>query len=597
MAQAITPLILNAMMKLWKIIIAAGCLVFALPAAAIDVTGVYLFEDKSREMSFEQVREMEFELTSIEDLNFGAVYSAFWIRLEMSQIPQADYYLQSCYIQADELDVFIPEADGWRQVSSGDTRKFSARDVSHECYVFDLAKLSDTALYIRTYSGTLNRLPISLIQQSSFWKMQAKNQFGYGFYFAILISMIIYNLFLFLFTRDGAYFFYVGYLASIALFLAEMSGHSVMYLWPDDQTWADHTPIMFAALAVAFGSRYIALISNADMYAQGVAKLMWWAVPLAAVTIILTPMKGLAALVFLAVSLLFVLTLAAFAIISAARNKYRPGYVMVVAIAMMVPGAVIYFLQAVGFAEENWLSANILYVTSALEAMILSIALAYRIETLNAELEQQEKQVSSMRERFSRRLIKTADNERRALARELHDGLGQGLLAVKNLLSRLDSGEQRDQAVEQVRSLITDSRNLARNMHPQQIENLGFATALETMLIETIRPAGIELELNLQSLEGSLNHDIELQLYRIAQECASNIVRHSRASRAEVSLTVDEKAIMMMICDDGVGIDQQEEQGIGLFNIQERAAIIGAHFEIQANSPRGTVVRVTLNLL
>ena len=586
----------NAMFKLWKISVAALGLIAAAPSVAIDIAGVYLFEDASLELSLEQVQEKKFELASKEDLNFGPVYSAFWVRLELSQIPSKAHYLQSCYVQTDEIDVFIPEVDGWRTVRTGDTRPFSARDVRHECYVFDLEKLNDTTIYIRTYSGTQNRLPIELIEQQTFWQQQSTSQFGYGFYFAILISMIVYNLFLFLFTRDAAYFYYVGYLGSIALFLAEMSGHGVLYLWPDNQTWADHTPIMFAASAVAFGARYIVLISNAETYAPRTAKLVLLSIPMALVTIIATPFKGLTALVLLALTLIFVLSASAIAIISAARHKYPPGYVMVVAIAMMVPGAVIYFLQATGLMEENWLTSNILYITSALEAMILSIALAYRIESLNAEIEEREKQVGVMRERFSRRLIQSADNERRALARELHDGLGQGLLAVKNLLSQLESGEKRVQAVDQIRALITDSRNLARNMHPQQIENLGFATALETMLIETIRPAGIQLELNLKSLDGMLDNNTELQLYRIAQECASNIVRHSKATEAEVSLTVNEGMIVMMVCDNGIGIAPSKQPGIGLFNIQERAAIIGAEHELKSKQPQGTVVKITLKI-
>ncbi|MEO0367751.1 MAG: sensor histidine kinase, partial [Pseudomonadota bacterium] len=206
---------------------------------------------------------------------------------------------------------------------------------------------------------------------------------------------------------------------------------------------------------------------------------------------------------------------------------------------------------------------------------------------------QQAAQTRSVRDWFSRQLIKTTDNERRTLARELHDGLGQGLLSVKNLLSQMPHNPSRLNAVEQVKVLITDTRNLARNMHPQQIENLGFTIALETMLNETIVPAGLYLNLNLDDVQGVLNKQAELHLFRIAQEAATNSVRHARANKVEVTLKVDNGEIQLMICDDGIGIDASNTtEGIGIFNMRERAAILGAKITIEQNESSGSCVQI-----
>ena len=426
--------------------IALGLLWFAgvLPASASSIAGYALYEDPTRQTTFAEAQQQEYQEVTAEELDFGPVYSDFWVRLTLSALPDAPHYLMSCFIQADELDLYIPEAGGWRLVETGDTRPFSARDVPHECYVFDLAHISSKTLYLRTHATTMSRVEVELVEQLEFWMTQERSQFGYGFYFAVLLAMIIYNFFLLLVTRDAAYLHYVGYLGFITLFLAEMSGHAVKHLWPDWQAWSDYTPIAFATLAIAFGSRYISLITDAKRYAPRTDKLLLYCLPLAALTLVATPFKGVTALLLLLVLMIAVLTLATIAIFAAARAAYRPGYVMLGGIGLMFPGAVIYFAQVTNVIGESWLTSNILYLTTALEAMILSIALAYRIESLNQEIENKEQQVNALRQRFSQRLIRTVDNERRGLARELHEVPEAGSANVHTWQQFLCSGQHPD---------------------------------------------------------------------------------------------------------------------------------------------------------
>jgi len=124
-------------------------------------------------------------------------------------------------------------------------------------------------------------------------------------------------------------------------------------------------------------------------------------------------------------------------------------------------------------------------------------------------------------------------------------------------------------------------------MHPQQIESLGFSTALESMLTETIVPAGIKLKLMLDDVSGLIDKDSELHLYRIAQESVTNIVKHAQANE------VDENGCLtLMICDNGVGVGDATENGMGILNMTERAAIIGATFEMRERETVGTDIVV-----
>jgi signal transduction histidine kinase len=435
-------------------------------------------------------------------------------------------------------------------------------------------------------------VPLSIDTVEDFWQQSSREAFGYGLFFAVLLAMCVYNFFLYLIIHDRAYLYYVGYLLGITVFLASMSGYAKLLLWPNSTSWAHLAPITAATLAICAGAAYIKLLTRADRFAPLIDRSFKVLAPLGILVIVTNYFAVRPAIVLVGLLMITMLTMVTIAIVRSARAGYKPGQVLLLGIALMFPGALIYYLRTIGVIEENWLSNNILFFTTTGEAMIMSIALAYRIEALNQEVDAHRKTTLDLRINFSRDLIKAIDSERRNIARELHDGLGQGLLAIKSMVNRVDNSEIKSASTSIIRNLISDIRNMARNMHPQQIENLGFSTALETMLTETITPAGSKLNLQLEDVSGKLSMDQELHLYRIAQECASNIVRHADAEQVDVKLRHKEGTISLTICDNGKGLGNQNKDGLGIFSIHERAAIIGATAAYSEAQGGGTVVTI-----
>ena len=115
------------------------------------------------------------------------------------------------------------------------------------------------------------------------------------------------------------------------------------------------------------------------------------------------------------------------------------------------------------------------------------------------------------------------------------------------------------------------------------------------MLTETLGPAEIELELNLEDVGGRLSSEAELHLYRIAQEFVSNVVKHSGANRVNCKLATDKNYLSLVISDNGSGIAKDAVPGLGMLNMKERAAIIGAQLEITTSTLLGCVL--TLEVL
>jgi signal transduction histidine kinase len=201
------------------------------------------------------------------------------------------------------------------------------------------------------------------------------------------------------------------------------------------------------------------------------------------------------------------------------------------------------------------------------------------------------------------------EDERRRLARELHDETIQALIALnqRTQLSQIKLSEDPDAmaALEEIQALteetIQDLRRVVRDLRPLYLEDLGLVAALRMLAKETSESYNIPVHFVDQGNERRLSPDTELALYRIAQEGFSNIQRHSHASKASLVLSYSSEAILLKISDDGCGFDVPESpaefapQGhFGLLGIHERTELMGAEFEIQSKPEEGTNLVITL---
>ncbi len=200
------------------------------------------------------------------------------------------------------------------------------------------------------------------------------------------------------------------------------------------------------------------------------------------------------------------------------------------------------------------------------------------------------------------------ENERRSLARELHDDTLQSLIALNQSvqLTSLNaaSSEEREslrQVQDRVQQAIGSLRRLVRGMRPIYLEELGLASALEMLASETAAEIGIPVDFVQRGSPLRLESDVELALYRMAQEALHNAARHAQASRIEVGLEYESGGVCVSVRDNGCGFNLPEaresfaRQGhFGLLGLHERADLIGAQLRIESSVGRGTLVEVIL---
>jgi signal transduction histidine kinase/ligand-binding sensor domain-containing protein len=208
---------------------------------------------------------------------------------------------------------------------------------------------------------------------------------------------------------------------------------------------------------------------------------------------------------------------------------------------------------------------------------------------------------------FSRQLIDSQETERKRIAAELHDSIGQSLTIIKNRAAlSLSRKSDHEGAVEQLGEIseaasyaIEEVREIAHDLRPIQLDQLGLTKGIESMLEKASDPDTLRIAYDLDPLDGVLDKEQEINLYRIVQEAIANIIKHADASEASVALKRRDHSVEVVVSDNGKGFSAsggERRRGFGLLGITERARMLGGQSVVNSAPGRGTTVSVKINL-
>jgi signal transduction histidine kinase len=228
----------------------------------------------------------------------------------------------------------------------------------------------------------------------------------------------------------------------------------------------------------------------------------------------------------------------------------------------------------------------------------------------NAQLFEQVRAGREQLQSLSRQLVRAQEDERRHLARELHDEIGQALTATQlNLQALLTLRDPRElparleDSMALIEGLLQQVRALSLDLRPSMLDDLGLAPALRWYLSRQAERAGFAVQFAAESSEMRYPSEIETTCFRIAQETVTNIVRHAQAQLVSVKLEQSANELCLLIRDDGVGFDVGAARAragrgasLGLLGMHERAMLIGGQISIESAPAQGTVVRARFPL-
>lgn len=216
------------------------------------------------------------------------------------------------------------------------------------------------------------------------------------------------------------------------------------------------------------------------------------------------------------------------------------------------------------------------------------------------------RQAESASARLSGRLITAHEDERWRIARELHDDLSQrlaGLAIDAGFLARGPGSRGYDDAMANMQPELVriskDVHDMSYRLHPSMVGDLGLATALRTEIDRVRRRTGCRVELEIEGLEETLSGELAMCLYRIAQEALNNAIKYANATLIRVSLLCDYEWVVLEVRDDGQGFDLrdlEQELGIGVSGMRERARLAGGTLELRTSHGSGTTITAKVPL-
>ncbi|MDQ3652904.1 MAG: histidine kinase [Acidobacteriota bacterium] len=216
-------------------------------------------------------------------------------------------------------------------------------------------------------------------------------------------------------------------------------------------------------------------------------------------------------------------------------------------------------------------------------------------------------------EAFSRQLIDSQESERKRIAAELHDSLGQNLLIIKNrallgarasvAVDHKAAREQFDEITESASQAIDEVREIAYNLRPYHLDRLGLTSTLEALAERVARVSQIAFTAEIDRIDNLLPQEAEINLYRIVQECVNNIIKHSGATEAKIVIKKEAENLFVTIQDNGQGgvlmasaSAPSPNGGFGLLDIAERVRLLCGTHTIDSIAGQGTIIRARFSL-
>jgi len=410
-------------------------------------------------------------------LNFGYTNSVYWIKgnfVNRSKTKES-YVFEIAYPVIDDIRIFIIREKVMDAFHMGDKLPFNMRPIKHRDFLFpvNLDPGEKFCLVMRFKTTSSMQLPVNVYRYDILMENSQTEMLGLSFYYGAMLIMILYNLFIFLSIREVMYLYYIFYVSCITLWATSLNGISFQYLWPNATTWNDQV-IVFALsgvvfFAAMFASTFLNVKQSHPKHYRVFMVLTSLAGSLMGLTFVIPYRAGISSAMVLAiVTIIYGLVITMVRL----RDGFIPSRIFLLAWAMVLFGGVIMALSKFGLLQRNFMTESAVQIGSALEVVLLSFALAHR---LNLEKKQRiEAQTTlNIHERHAR-IAKEHElkNERRA--REAQE---EAIEIQKKVTETLERN------VQERRSKLNESLGKVSEMNSNVMESLAYARMIQTAML------------------------------------------------------------------------------------------------------------------
>lgn len=605
---------------------------------------IQLLEDPSGALTLSQIRTRREQLPFVQGHqdthSFGFTQSAYWLELSLSNpdTQAASWVLELGYPLTDKLDVYILDPrkspnpiDAWH---TGDHLPFSSRQMQHQNFAFPLKFEGQQQLliYIRAQSGNTMSLPLHLYTNEKYVEYVSNSVIGLGLYYGIMLVMLLYNGFLFLSIGDRSYLYYVLYLAFFAASMLGLNGLAYQHIWPDSPWMANHAPPIFAACAalcgLLFARHFLRIDRTYPQLRLSLNIMIWVEVALIVLAVFADPAISTPTVFPLQLVALIVILTAG---VQSLRSGYRPARFYLLAWAGFIIGCALRLLLGAGFVPSNFLTEYAVQFGSALEVVLLSLALADRINRIQLKANKNALLAKENALKAKENAEKASHAKSLFVADVSHE-LRTPLNAVLGYTQMLEQEPTMPQQHKEKLALINRSGHHllgvinhvldlskleagAESLEPEDIDLIGQVKDILLMLTPHCQAKALTLELDYDGPDVLPLHLDIGKLRQVLLNLIGNATKFTEQGKVTLQIRqLDNDLFYFAVIDTGCGIEPKQQQkifeafgqteqgidaggtGLGLAIAAKLVGLMGGALQLQSTPGQGSRFYFTLCL-
>jgi signal transduction histidine kinase len=534
-------------------------------------------------------------------LSLGIISYNVWMRFSVRRETDQAFYLEIMTPLLERLEVYQMINGSPRKLFEGGFDKpFRDRPILNEnwLYSMNLVKGGSDTFYVRGYTGFNFQIPIAVSSKDKFAEFNQWHNLFWGLYIGVMIFALLYNLFIYFSVRERRYFYYILYVLGSSVFYLTLQGFSFMFFWPNDPFWNKHAAVIICLtdIVVALFTMDFLRITRSEkgQYYFGVGLMLSFAL-LALANLLLPYQFTTAPAQVLSIIISLYCVYSGF---KSLRRGVQTAKYFLIAWTLFMSFVIIFILAINNIIVSNFFTTHCIFIGHMTEVMLLSFALADRINALKRENEKFQQEISKTQ-------LEIQEQTFQNISQEIHDNIGQVLSFIKINIDSIAVNlpeNKRDRAVESadlITQVIQDLRNLSKSLSTEFIGEIGLEKAIQRQLQLLQKTDLYRTQLTVTGDYYKLPDEHELIIFRIVQELMNNIVNHANASRIDILMEYQVKQLRIVVEDNGKGIEEAllksvKNRGLGIHHVQNRVKLLKGSAIFEGKRDKGT--RVTLRL-
>ncbi len=575
---------------------------------------ITVHKDATHKVSIEQILRLNnLEFKPVTHLNPGITYTDYWLKFSLKSTVKDELALLLAFESMVNDSIFLYKVVNNKVVKTdilGENLPFSAKKIKYQMPIFeiDLLPNEQAQYYIKTTgNGQPMNLTAQLLNAEGFHAWDVRKMFFLGIVYGIMFLIFLLNFSFFLITKEKIYIVFSGQVAFSALCIIYFDGFVYQYIFPNDGYWANQTIAVAMCFTFMFSNRFVSdffTLKNSLPWAYFtfryanvliISILLFSFVHPWGFNIFILTMTALTSLVAL---LLFV------SILTIKRRGFTSYFFVLLGTLCLIIFGSVFQLFLIGLVSDIFYTHYAMHLAVVTQSVFLALAVNDKFRIIREENAYFQAKLVEALNQYSQNLMTNTEAERQRLAVDIHDGLGQNLLTIRNKILRTLKQKSISAAMQDTlhtllditTDTLDDARAMSYNLRPPILSTMGLTVAIQS-LVEKVRSSS-ELIITLkmeQSIDGIVHKDLDINVYRILQESFNNALKHAYASEIDLKIIRKFTFLEILFQDNGIGYNQNQQiHGQGILGIKERVTLLGGTIDITTEAEAGTLLYIQI---